>query len=108
MRVLTERCRWMSELEKIQAKAKGLRFMDMFVVSCHQMNLPNTDGFISTDTPGLGFSSYLLPSAANIKYCKCIDQLHISVIIDGVFIQPHSVSYPGQPLRDDKFYYRGA
>ncbi|OWZ36045.1 hypothetical protein LQV05_006244 [Cryptococcus neoformans] len=41
---------WMSELEKIQAKAKGLRFMDI------------------TDTPTLGFSSYLLPSAASVKY----------------------------------------
>lgn len=98
----------MSELEKIQAKAKGLRFMDMFVVSCHQVNWLNTDGSISTDTPGLGFSSYLLPSAANVKYCKYIRQLHIFVIIDGVFIQPHSVSYAGQPLRDDKYYYQGA
>lgn len=98
----------MSELEKIQAKAKGLRFMDMFVASCHQVNRLNTDGFISTDTPGLGFSSYLLPSAANVKYCKYIHQLYIFVIIDGVFIQPHSLSYPGQPLKDDKFYYRRA
>ncbi|WVQ84463.1 hypothetical protein IAT38_006615 [Cryptococcus sp. DSM 104549] len=41
---------WITELEKIEAKAKGLRFFDI------------------TETPSLGFSSYLLPSAANVKY----------------------------------------
>ncbi|ODN73212.1 hypothetical protein L202_07771 [Cryptococcus amylolentus CBS 6039] len=41
---------WMTELQKIETKAKGVRFMDI------------------TDTPSLGFSGYLLPSAANVKY----------------------------------------
>ncbi|WWC94847.1 hypothetical protein V866_001697 [Kwoniella sp. B9012] len=41
---------WISELEKIEAKTKGRKFMDI------------------TDTPTLGFSSYLLPSTANVKY----------------------------------------
>ncbi|KAK8853200.1 hypothetical protein IAR55_003902 [Kwoniella newhampshirensis] len=41
---------WITELEKIEAKAKGRKFMDI------------------TETPTLGFSSYLLPSAANVKY----------------------------------------
>ncbi|WVN86454.1 uncharacterized protein L203_101618 [Cryptococcus depauperatus CBS 7841] len=41
---------WISELEKIEAKANGQRFMDI------------------TDTPTLGFSSYFLPFAAPTKY----------------------------------------
>ncbi|WWD19617.1 hypothetical protein CI109_104079 [Kwoniella shandongensis] len=41
---------WITELEKIEAKAKGRKFMDI------------------TETPTLGFSSYLLPTNANVKY----------------------------------------
>ncbi|WWC64621.1 uncharacterized protein I303_107232 [Kwoniella dejecticola CBS 10117] len=41
---------WISELEKIEAKSKGRKFMDI------------------TETPTLGFSSYLLPSTANARY----------------------------------------
>ncbi|KAK4685705.1 bacterial leucyl aminopeptidase, partial [Tremellales sp. Uapishka_1] len=41
---------WISELDKIKAKAEGKRFMDI------------------TDTPTLGFSNFLLPSTANVKY----------------------------------------
>ncbi|WRT70247.1 uncharacterized protein IL334_007242 [Kwoniella shivajii] len=41
---------WISELEKIEARSKGRNFMDI------------------TETPTLGFSSYLLPSTANAKY----------------------------------------
>ncbi|WVR00253.1 hypothetical protein IAU59_007396 [Kwoniella sp. CBS 9459] len=41
---------WITELEKIEARSKGRRFMDI------------------TETPTLGFSSYLLPSTASSKY----------------------------------------
>ncbi|RSH91809.1 Leucine aminopeptidase 1 [Saitozyma podzolica] len=41
---------WITELDKIEAKAKGRRFMDI------------------TDTPTLGFSGYLLPAEANTRY----------------------------------------
>ncbi|ORY33499.1 hypothetical protein BCR39DRAFT_520460 [Naematelia encephala] len=41
---------WITEAEKIEAKAKGQKFFDL------------------TDTPTLGFSSFLLPSTLNVKY----------------------------------------
>lgn len=37
----------MSELEKIQAKAKGLRFMDMFVISLPPAEPAITDGLLA-------------------------------------------------------------
>lgn len=41
---------WVSELEKIQARAEGKNFMDI------------------TEHPTLGVSTFMLPSAANVKY----------------------------------------
>jgi len=41
---------WITEREKIAAKAEGKRFMDI------------------TETPTLGFSGFMLPTAANAKY----------------------------------------
>ena len=59
--------RWISELEKIRARANGENFMDMLV----NLSLSNQTLTTSrTDTPTLGMTTFMLPSVASVKYCK--------------------------------------
>ncbi|CAD6587349.1 MAG: Leucine aminopeptidase 1, partial [Tremellales sp. Tagirdzhanova-0007] len=58
---------WITELGKMQAKAGGRNFMDMWAATSLRVTFL-TDRLSRTDTPTLGMSSFMLPSVANVKY----------------------------------------
>lgn len=97
----------MSELEKIQAKAKGLRFMDMFVISLPPAEPAITDGLLARRHlawASLATFSLPLPTSNTVSTST---GLQILAVID-VYSSNHSVPYARQPHKDDQLYYQEA